>query len=325
MLRAAIIGCGAIAGGYDTPADAHVLTHAKAYQTNPGVALVAAADPDEKQRTAFQKKWNAPAVFADVEQMLQSCSPDIISICSPSKHHAEHLRQALRIRPRAVWCEKPIAYLNSEAQQCIDEYAAAGVLLAVNYSRRWDPVLTAIGDRCRAGAATLKVSVLYGKGLYNNGSHAIDLLCDWLGPIGRTVPLDEFVDWQPDDPTRTAYLEFESGAQVMLIGTDEREATIWEIDIIGPGWRVRITDAGEGVEEYATAPDPLFPGYRALAKIATRSTELHNTMAVALSNIINAITHGEALRSSGATAMKTLANCNRISEAFTSNRFGRNV
>ena len=58
-LNWAIIGAGQIAGGFDRPYDAKVLTHVKALKRSPYVDKdrISIVEPDDKRRKLFCKKW----------------------------------------------------------------------------------------------------------------------------------------------------------------------------------------------------------------------------------------------------------------------------
>src|SRR5229473_7478565 len=102
--RAGIIGCGSIA-----------TAHARAYQSVPGIELVAAADPVERARGAFQEKFAIPRIHAEAAEMLRSERLDFVSICLWHPLHAEFTLLAAEHGPRAILCEKPMATCLAEA------------------------------------------------------------------------------------------------------------------------------------------------------------------------------------------------------------------
>src|ERR1051325_6427630 len=71
--RAAIVGCGDIAGGYDERStdSSGVFTHAGAYRRLADHALLAAcAEPDSARRAAFQRAWSVPEAFDGLDALL---------------------------------------------------------------------------------------------------------------------------------------------------------------------------------------------------------------------------------------------------------------
>jgi len=316
-LRAAIIGCGKIAGGYDESSSSdQILTHAKAYNRHPATELVAVADIDQKRAQHFARRWEIPQVYTDGIKMLEDARPDVVSICTPDDNHGEWLEACLRFPVRAVWCEKPLVAEEQQGARIVADYERRKIPLAVNYLRRWDPHLSKIRQLCaKCAGDDLKAIVMYGKGLHHNGSHAVDLLLDWFGEMDQLYPLDAINDYSDSDLTVSGRLTFKNGAQAYLIGNNERRYTLWEIDVIGPSWRFRLVQSGLRLEHYFLRDDPVFTGYKELdpaPEIIT--TDLYIDVYWALDNLVHAIHDGQALRSSGRTAFETL----RVCELLTS-------
>ena len=57
--------------------------------------LKAICDPDRDKLKAFSKKWGVDDAFTSLEEMIESQRIDIISICSPTERHFEHLNSLL--------------------------------------------------------------------------------------------------------------------------------------------------------------------------------------------------------------------------------------
>ena len=143
--RALIVGCGDIAGGLD---DLYVdttrpsFTHAKAYRKDKNFRTIGCVDPNPKALDSFQKRWSIPNGFFDIDDALcQGLDVDVISICSPTKHHGKHLNQVLSLNPKLVFCEKPIHENYLVAKDIVQKYKAQNVPLIINYSRRFDAQL----------------------------------------------------------------------------------------------------------------------------------------------------------------------------------------
>ena len=317
VLRSAIIGCGQIAGGYDEQAgsDEAVRTHAKAYQLQPATALVAVADEDRRRAREFSAHWGNPAVYTDAAQMLASVGPDIVSICTPDDTHADLLELCLDCPSiKAVWCEKPLTTEVDRAEAIVSTYAQRGVVLAVNYQRRWDPEMQRIKRALQRGELgnIQKVVVYYTKGICHNGSHAVDLLLDWFGPPGEMQVLGSHLDFVADDPTVDARLLL-GDVPVYLIGADEREYSIFEMYILGTLGRVNVKNFGRETEWFRRQPDPLLEGYQELgSRGIVYVTETARAMAHALQEIVHAIFTRQPVRSNGETALTTLRVCREL-------------
>ena len=83
-IRAAIIGCGHIAGGYDeAKTNGGCYTHAGAYRLCPEVDLVTAVDPNSDRLTAFGKYWGVMHLYANTMELLRHYQVEIVSVCVP--------------------------------------------------------------------------------------------------------------------------------------------------------------------------------------------------------------------------------------------------
>jgi len=317
MLRAAIIGCGQIAGGYgDGKGGEEVRTHAKAYWLQSETELIAVADQNIQRAHEFSRCWGSPMVYTDVTQMLGVESPDIVSICTPDDTHAALLEACLDSPSiRAVWCEKPLATDVSKAEALVSTYTQrGGVVLAVNYQRRWDAQMQRIKSALqRHELGTIqKVVVYYTKGICHNGSHAVDLLLDWFGSPAKMEVLGSHVDFVADDPTVDARLMF-GDVPVYLIGADEREYSIFEIDILGTLGRVKVKSFGRDIEWFRRQLNPCLAGYGELSSQGIRyKTDLPRAMAYALQEIVQAVFTEQPVRSNGESALMTLRVCHQL-------------
>ena len=91
MFKAAIIGCGNIAGGYDKKIpDSWSFTHAGAYHLCPDTELIAAADTDNNTLDRFSKKWNVRNAYIDYAEMLEKEDIDIVLLTHLHWDHASN-------------------------------------------------------------------------------------------------------------------------------------------------------------------------------------------------------------------------------------------
>jgi predicted dehydrogenase len=314
QLRAAIIGCGRIAGGYDIKVEsAGINTHAKAYQVVSGVNLVAVVDVDVSKAHAFALRWKVPAAYGSIAEMLEAEKPDIVSICTPDDVHIEALEMCLGCSSvRAVWCEKPVATDFAAAERVVKSYAQRGILLAVNYTRRWDEDLGRIKSAIQRGelGKIQKILVYYTKGIYHNGSHAVDLLIDWLGMPTDVNVFGSHIDYKIEDPTIDARLLF-GETPAYFLGMDEREYTIFEINVLGTVGRVNV--GRWGVDWYKRQADPEYDGYRELNLYHKPNLKTSiRPIVLALEEIVRATRAKTRVRSDGESALATLKVCKQL-------------
>jgi predicted dehydrogenase len=113
MLKVLIVGCGNIAGGFDAerPASQPPLTHAGAFSRHGGFHVVACVEPDAERRGSFMRRWGIGQGFDDMAAVAQAHAPgsfDVVSLCSPTHAHAQQLEAALALKPRLIFCAKPL-------------------------------------------------------------------------------------------------------------------------------------------------------------------------------------------------------------------------
>jgi predicted dehydrogenase len=316
-LRAAIIGCGNIAGGYDrVSAPDEVQTHVKAYQLHPRTQIVAVSDVIAEKAEAFAHEWHVPRAYADVAEMLRVERPEIVSICTPDDTHAALIQLCLvAAPPRAIWCEKPIDVDEAAAQEAVERCERADVLLAVNYMRRWDSQMQRVGRAIRSGeiGAVRKAIFTYSNGVRHAGSHGLSLLLDWLGQPIESEVYSAMADRAGDDRTIDARLRCANGADLILIGLDERRYSQWEIDLFAERARVRITHFGAEVQWQHTRPVPGAPNIQALSPdVEVAQTDLPHIMRRVLDDIVAALDEGRQPICNGRSALRTLQVCNAL-------------
>ena len=137
--RTAIIGLGQIGNQLDDdPKRTMVWTHAGAYAAVPGVELIAGADPDGDRLQRFCERRGVAAGYRDYREMLRSENIHLLSVCSPTALHYEMVLEGVRAGVKAIFCEKPLATTVDQAAEMVTACASAGVVLAVNHTRRWE-------------------------------------------------------------------------------------------------------------------------------------------------------------------------------------------
>ena len=305
MFDALIIGCGSIAGGYDhaDPNSPDVLTHAKAYHLHPGFHLAACVEPDRVKRQEFQQRWNIPLGFDSLQDVTVPF--DIVSICVPTSLHAGVLGEMLLRKPRLVFAEKPITDDLAVAQSLVQAYDQAKISLCVNHLRRWAEGIAKVKAEIAAGVwGHLQGGVgLYTKGLLNNGSHLIDLIGFLLGPLRPVARLRDVEEGRPDDSASQVIVATEQGVHVHLNGADGRNFTVFELDLLFSGGRITLTESSFTILRRAVEPSTQFPGYQILGQAQSQPTGLGRAMLGAVDNIFKHLTEGQALASTGATAL----------------------
>jgi predicted dehydrogenase len=113
--------------------------HMAAYDSAPGVDLVAIAGKEDDVRADLAERYGIEATYRDWESMIARGDLDVVSVAVPTFLHAPIAIGALRAGAH-VLSEKPIARTGEEGQAMVDAAREAGKVLEVvfNHRRRGD-------------------------------------------------------------------------------------------------------------------------------------------------------------------------------------------
>lgn len=332
LLRVLVVGCGNIAGGFDAARDATLppLTHAGAFSRHGGFRLLACVEPDAARRQAFMQRWGVLqglASLAEVAAALPPATFDVVSLCSPTAAHAEQLRAVLALRPRLVFCEKPVSPTLAETADLVRLCAEAGVPLAVNHTRRWAPDVQRLAEELQTGAwgAVRSAVGTYNKGVLNNGSHLVDLLHLLLGPMVLDQAGAPVADFWPDDPTIPALLHTLNGVPVHLATAHAGDVAVFELQIVTERAVITMEDGGLNWRVRRVVDSPVFAGYRVLDAGERRPGDYLQATARAAANLHDHLQQGTPLASNGHSALAAQRLCEAIRRAATNTEAPRHA
>ena len=319
MWRVLIVGCGNIAGGFDAERAASLppLTHAGAYTRHGRFRLQACVEPDAPRRAAFAQRWGVAEGFDHLQGLAAVHGPgafDVISLCSPTAAHAEQIGAALALKPRLIFCEKPVTPTLPQTAELVARCADAGVPLAVNHSRRWAPDVQRLAAELHAGHWGQVRSAVgtYNKGVLNNGSHLVDLLHLLLGPMSLLRAGVAVHDHWPDDPTVPALLQTAEGVPVHLATAHAADCSIFEVQITTASAVITMEDGGLHWRVRRVIDSPHFHGYRMLDAGERLAGEYLQSTTRAVANLHEHLQHGQPLASTGCTALIAQRLCDEI-------------
>ena len=314
MFTAAVVGLGNIGQGYDYDLQdaSRVLTHASGFHHHPGFRLVAGVDPDPGARERFTQKFRQPA-FPSIAELYENLSPEVVSLGVPTAQHLAAFQEVAARGPKAILCEKPLAGTLAEAEKICDLAQKGGILLLVNYLRRFEPGVLELKQRIerRELGEIYKGTLWYSKGILNNGSHFIDLLMFLLGEARQIAWLD---GGRPglEDPEPDLQITF-GGTTVYFLAGREECFSSKELELVGTLGTITYGQGGEQIVLRKTRQHPLFPAYRVLeADGQPIATDLAHYQWHVLEALYQALTRGSVISSNGATALETMAVAERI-------------
>ena len=204
--------------------------------------------------------------------------------------------------------EKPLALDLAEARKLKLLADGRGIVLAVNYSRRYSAGHERVRKMIRVGelGKIQTVTGYYTKGVLHNGTHWFDLARFLLGEI---VAVQGFRSQQRNspDPCLDVRLKFDSGVSGALQGCQAEAHSIFEMDIIGSDGRIRITESGHKIERFVVGESSFYSGYDSLQYQDSWDGEPSDTLLVAVRDLVGCVTNGGVPLCSGDDAIAALA------------------
>jgi predicted dehydrogenase len=177
------------------------------------------------------------------------------------------MKAALWLRPRVIVIEKPLGTTLAQAQAVASRTRGTEAAVRVNFQRRFDPRF--IAARAEFPGTPRSIVFRYGKGLFNYGSHMVDLLIDWFGAIDYVQAIG-FERHSGPDPSISFVCRMAAGFDATLVGFSGTDYDLFEGEIYFVD-RMLSFSAGGAKWTRLTAVDSLYyPGYAHLAETGDR-------------------------------------------------------
>ncbi len=316
VYQAGVIGLGQIAWSIDDdPQRKGIWSHVGAYAESENTTLQAVSSRDEETCKKVQANYAIPAYYTDYRAMLDAEELDIVSICTPIKTHYDIVMACIDAGVKAIFCEKTLSFDVSEAEAMVSACDEKGIVLAVNFVRRWDSLYRHIGDLLSSGTiGELQTAVCYGStALHTSASHLIDVMC-WYAGTPRWVvgeEADGFVRsvHGVEDPGGIGMVRFDSGVVGFIKGSSPSpKEYMSELDLVGTAGRIRITGDGAQFSVYRFGESDAAPGsgYEILVEQEAASPGKNERMVDAIGDIVQCIENKRQPESSGYSSLCSL-------------------
>lgn len=134
------------------------------------------AEYDKARNAAIKFNGNA---FYTIEEAIKYI--DIAIVATPDNEHYKILKQLAKYPLKLVICEKPICEDLQQAREIVELYKIKGILLMVNYTRRFLPYYHNIKELSDSGmfGDLVSANIVFNRGWLHTASHAIDFI-EWL-------------------------------------------------------------------------------------------------------------------------------------------------
>ncbi len=259
-LKAAIVGLGQIGSRYQEKRSG-IVTHAQMYQSDTSFDLVAGYDPNPTQRQHFKKRYPKALVYSDLKKMMTEVKPHVVSVASPPQFHLENIANVLPHKPKAIFCEKPLAHNLNDANKIKSLIDKSQTHFLVNFSRRFDKTHQQVKkdiQNKRWGSPRLIEGYVSGS-FTSMASHLIDSISWFFGPIKAVQCLGPFKSIEHPGSVR---LVLKDGICAWIHTLPDY--LIYELDMYFSGGRVRLTENGFSSQVWKKSSSSLFAGFNAL-------------------------------------------------------------
>jgi predicted dehydrogenase len=273
-LRVAVIGQGPIGN-----------IHAQMYKEDALAEFVAVCDWNQERADAGAARWGVQA-FYDVERMLETVRPDVVSVCTGGvEYGSEHYlptMQALEFGCHVLG-EKPISNEVEEGEEMVAKAATKGLCYGVNLNHRFTPAARLARkwiDEGRIGHQLFCNMSMWIKNPRESSPwfhlkalhpHTIDVMRYFCGDIAEVHCFATKAPGRAIWSTATFNFRFKSGAVGTLTGSYdiERGHPMERCEVAGIAGRFVIDDMYReatlypaGNPEKIVYTNPLFGGYR---------------------------------------------------------------
>lgn len=309
IYKAVVIGCGRIGaekGNYKK--DVQPGTHAGAYDINPRIELAGLTDIDKKRLRVAEKYFPGVPLFDSAQDMFKKIRPDIVSIATNPDSHALLVKLAAMYKTPAIVCEKPIAETIKQAKEMIRVCKKNKCLLFINHLRRFDPLLwkwrikikkNLIGD-------IIQGNCYYYNGLFNNGTHSIDLLRFFLGKIDWVKAVTNIkTSWDKRDKNVDALISFKNGAQIVMQSLPQNYG-FFNFYFYGTKGYFALKNLGYEIEYRKLIKNRYFRGYYQLSDKAEQEGGIRSFMKAMASHVVFCLDNQKKPLSTGEDGLAVL-------------------
>jgi len=274
-----IIGAGRIGAFFDSPEAEKVLSHGGGFYRQREFNIVGFVDTDFEAAQKASEIWGGRG-FSSIDEAFEHCRIDVVSVTVPDEFHYSTVEAIIGKGVQLIILEKPIATTLEEGDKLLSLIEGDGSEVIVNYTRRFVPEIRALKTLIQDGdyGGFVNGTGHYGKGVLHNGSHMIDLIRYLLGEVKSFSNYASKYDYYEDDPTVSSLLHLDNGGTFNMCGTNSKNFTIFEMDLMFEKGRIRIIDSGFDVEMYKVEGSDVFEGYKYLKLDKHIKTDLINNM-----------------------------------------------
>ena len=323
MYNTLFVGFGAIAYGLGLDskyvAENPIPSHFTAVK-NTGMGVVTCAVEPSVKRASEARGAGVKRVAATVKDLPNLDEIKVVSFLAGPDTDKVAILKALPNLAGAVF-EKPIGGDPAQIIALTRVLSDSNITAQVCYPRRFDRSMIDLRQEIHEGCLgdVQTVSVIYGNGVKNNGSHLIDLVRYLLGELRLIGPVREhsYDHALKDDVNVNFCLLTEAGASVNFQCIDFREYRENSIDIWGTKGRVLLAQEGSSLFRWEVTPSRFGMGLMEIdsATPSIEKTCLGTALSEVYSNLYGALQGREKIISTMENALTTESLIHEITQA----------
>lgn len=232
-LTVALVGAGKIAEASHLPA---------LRQYSDQLTVTAVVDVSPGRAADFAQRWDLPAAYDDLHQMLKEEHPDLVVVCTPPVAHRDTVTACLDAGAW-VWCEKPPTLSLAEYDAISAHEREGGPYAAYVFQQRFGSGSRALREQIQAEALGRPLvgichTLWYRDDAYfavpwrgrwetegggptmGHGIHQMDLLLHLLGPWTQVrAVMGTLAREVETEDVSMAHVRFASGAMVSMVNS----------------------------------------------------------------------------------------------------------
>jgi len=273
-----LIGLGRIGYEYDISNPTYN-THFSAISNNKNFRIICAIDNDEIKRKNFSKQTGIKTYKMD--KFLKTKNTfDLLVIATPTETHLDVFKKIKNFKSKIVLCEKPLSDNLQDTKEIINICKNSNFILLTNFFRRYEKSAIEIKRHINLNQK-FKVVVFYSNGIYNNGSHFLDLVDLWFGKPQSFLVLKKIKSYKLNDYDVDFVLKFKNG-EITFLCWDEKFYSNYFIKIFTEKNRIDYDFNGFETKIYNIIENEDFKGFK---KVNTEYIKLENNLKDGFKNI----------------------------------------
>jgi predicted dehydrogenase len=263
-----ILGAGRMAQSFDAPGAPRVLSLAHAITRSPVFRLGGFFDVRVDRAVAAERRWSCPASPRERTAWLDH-GWDVVCIATPEAEHARDVADVLARKPKGIVVEKPLALEAEEGARLLDQADALGVVILVDFPRRWHSGVSALARQVADGrlGKPLTAVFAYSGDAARAASHMLDLFHTVWG------------DWdvaavQPAAGAVSLVLRrARASVTATFVRLPEGAPYVWEVHVYCERGKVELSHSPEVLEVSSVVPHADYPAFSVLTPLARHDME----------------------------------------------------